>query len=136
VLLEPDDGPVLADVLAALLPPAPADDVAGVPPHAPAATERIKPETSRNRMVPSYLSVRRFYVETSLQAMLRVALAIVAAAFIFVPTGCAPKNKALSPGELAPNFSLVGSDGKTHTLTDYRGKFVVLAWFPKANTSG
>ena len=75
MLLEPDDGPVLVDVLAALLPPAPADDVAGVPPHAPATTERIKPETSRNRMVPSYLSVCRFYVETRLSAMLRVALA-------------------------------------------------------------
>jgi peroxiredoxin Q/BCP len=42
----------------------------------------------------------------------------------------------LKVGEFAPNFSLMGSDGKTHTLEEYRGKAVVLAWFPKAFTSG
>jgi len=41
------------------------------------------------------------------------------------------------PGDPAPDFSLVGSDGKTHRLSDYRGKqAVVLAWFPKAFTGG
>ena len=30
----------------------------------------------------------------------------------------------------------IGSDGKTHRLSDYRGKTVVLAWFPKAFTGG
>jgi thioredoxin-dependent peroxiredoxin len=40
-------------------------------------------------------------------------------------------------GEPAPAFSLPGSDGKTHTLADYKGKSaVVLAWFPKAFTGG
>ena len=40
-------------------------------------------------------------------------------------------------GEQAPAFSLPGSDGKTHTLADYKGKSaVVLAWFPKAFTGG
>ena len=34
-------------------------------------------------------------------------------------------------------FSLQGSDGRTHSLADYRGKqAVVLAWFPKAFTGG
>jgi peroxiredoxin Q/BCP len=41
----------------------------------------------------------------------------------------------LQPGDLAPEFSLPGSDGKTYSLADYRGvKPVVIAWFPKANT--
>ena len=40
-------------------------------------------------------------------------------------------------GEKAPNFSLVGSDGKTYNLSDFKGKSaVVLAWFPKAFTGG
>ncbi|MFC3340659.1 peroxiredoxin [Paracandidimonas soli] len=44
---------------------------------------------------------------------------------------------ALEAGDMAPDFSLPGSDGKTHRLSDYRGKqAVVLAWFPKAYTSG
>ena len=42
----------------------------------------------------------------------------------------------LNVGDKAPEFSLPGSDGKTHKLSDYAGKTVVLAWFPKAFTGG
>ena len=43
----------------------------------------------------------------------------------------------LKVGDMAPNFSLGASDGKTYTLADFRGKqAVVLAWFPKAFTQG
>ena len=31
-------------------------------------------------------------------------------------------------GQPAPDFTLQGSDGKTHSLADYKGKFVVLEW--------
>ena len=40
-------------------------------------------------------------------------------------------------GQPAPDFSLPGSDGKTHKLSEYKGRqAVVLAWFPKAFTGG
>lgn len=39
-------------------------------------------------------------------------------------------------GKLAPDFSLMGSDGKEHKLSDYRGKKVVLYFYPKDNTPG
>jgi hypothetical protein len=42
----------------------------------------------------------------------------------------------LKVGDMAPEFALPGSDGKIHKLSDYRGKTVVLAWFPKAFTGG
>jgi peroxiredoxin Q/BCP len=43
----------------------------------------------------------------------------------------------LQVGDVAPAFSLQGSDGKTYTLADFKGKrAVVLAWFPKAFTGG
>ena len=43
----------------------------------------------------------------------------------------------LKVGDAAPAFSLIGSDGKTHTLAESKGKrAVVLAWFPKAFTGG
>jgi peroxiredoxin Q/BCP len=42
----------------------------------------------------------------------------------------------LKVGDPAPPFSLVGSDGKTHSLAELKGRPVVLAWFPKAFTQG
>ncbi|WOJ93967.1 peroxiredoxin [Congregibacter variabilis] len=43
----------------------------------------------------------------------------------------------LKVGDMAPDFSLAASDGQTYNLSDYRGKqAVVLAWFPRAFTSG
>jgi peroxiredoxin Q/BCP len=39
-------------------------------------------------------------------------------------------------GDIAPNFEMIGSDGKTHRLSDYIGSTVVIAWFPKAFTGG
>jgi peroxiredoxin Q/BCP len=45
--------------------------------------------------------------------------------------------KAPDVGDMAPAFSLAGSDGKTYALSDFRGKeAVVVAWFPKAFTGG
>ena len=40
-------------------------------------------------------------------------------------------------GDPAPDFELVGSDGKTYRLADFKGKKgIVIAWFPKAFTGG
>lgn len=39
-------------------------------------------------------------------------------------------------GDPAPEFSLPGSDGRTWTLSDLRGQWVVVAFFPKAFTGG
>tara|TARA_B100000315_G_C14357838_1_gene487051 strand:- start:422 stop:625 length:204 start_codon:yes stop_codon:yes gene_type:complete len=44
--------------------------------------------------------------------------------------------QGLQVGDMAPTFSLPGTDGKTHSLSDYAGRTVVLAWFPKAFTGG
>ncbi|CAN5863787.1 peroxiredoxin [soil metagenome] len=51
--------------------------------------------------------------------------------------GIAVAAEELKVGDKAPEFSLKGSDGETHTLSDYKGeKAVVIAWFPKAFTGG
>jgi len=39
-------------------------------------------------------------------------------------------------GQKAPSFNLQGNDGKKHCLEDYRGKTVVLYFYPKDNTPG
>ncbi len=63
------------------------------------------------------------------------------AAALGVMSGSAGRAQApaveLKVGDVAPAFSLPGSDGKTHSLADSKGKkAVVLAWFPKAFTGG
>lgn len=42
----------------------------------------------------------------------------------------------LKVGDKAPDFALQGTDGRVHRLSDYQGKAVVLAWYPKASTQG
>lgn len=64
--------------------------------------------------------------------MMRIALAV-----LLLLTGTIAGAEDLVVGSKAPPFSLVGSDGRTHTLAEHLGKRgVVLAWFPKAFTPG
>jgi peroxiredoxin Q/BCP len=43
----------------------------------------------------------------------------------------------LKVGDTAPDFTLQASDGKTYSLSHFKGRQpVVIAWFPKAFTSG
>jgi peroxiredoxin Q/BCP len=59
-------------------------------------------------------------------------LSMTAFAMAQAPAAGGPK-----VGDIAPAFSLPGSDGAVHTLASFKGnKAVVLAWFPKAFTGG
>ena len=67
--------------------------------------------------------------------------AFIALAFVATLTAAvaaqAPSTVTLKVGDPAPDFTLKGSDGKTYSLADYRGKkAVVIAWYPKAFTQG
>lgn len=56
---------------------------------------------------------------------------------ILLLTGLTASASALEVGDQAPDFSLQASDGNTYTLSQFKGKqAVVIAWFPKAYTSG
>src|SRR5271170_2844331 len=39
-----------------------------------------------------------------------------------------PAPNSAKIGHPAPDFTLQGADGKTHSLADFKGKFVVLEW--------
>ena len=39
-------------------------------------------------------------------------------------------------GKPAPDFTLKSNEGKTVSLKDYKGKWVVLYFYPRANTPG
>lgn len=42
----------------------------------------------------------------------------------------------LTPGSVAPDFAVADETGTTRRLADYRGKIVVLWFYPKADTPG
>jgi thioredoxin-dependent peroxiredoxin len=42
----------------------------------------------------------------------------------------------LKEGEKAPGFREIADDGETVSLADYKGKNLVLYFYPKANTPG
>ena len=59
--------------------------------------------------------------------------AVVVALFVVAQLHAAD----LKVGDDAPDFELVGSDGKTYKLSEFKGKqAVVVAWYPKAFTGG
>lgn len=62
---------------------------------------------------------------------------LLCAAAVLALTGLSALAAELKAGDPAPNFKLQGSDGKTYSLADFKGKqAVVIAWFPKAFTGG
>ena len=68
-------------------------------------------------------------------------LAIAACSLLASPalaqTTPAASAAELKVGDQAPDFTLEATDGKTYSLNkDLKGKWVVLAWFPKAFTAG
>ena len=66
---------------------------------------------------------------------MRVVLALGLAAAL--GAGFMAQTPELKPGDPAPDFSLPASDGRTYSLSDFKGRqAVVLAWFPKAFTGG
>jgi len=70
--------------------------------------------------------------------------AAVALALLLAGLGCASNESdeeeaavGWEIGELVPDVTLSGSDGKQHRLRDLAGKRAfVIAWFPKAFTGG
>ena len=43
---------------------------------------------------------------------------------------------AIAEGQTAPDFSLPDGEGRTVALKDFRGRHVVVYFYPKDNTSG
>mgnify|MGYP001293870963 FL=1 len=63
---------------------------------------------------------------------------LIAVATMMLLAGAAGAQDAqLQAGDMAPDFSLQASDGKTYDLVDFRGEqAIVIAWYPRAFTRG
>lgn len=46
------------------------------------------------------------------------------------------ENSRLSPGDTAPDFTLADADGNEVSLSDYRGRKVIVYFYPAASTPG
>ncbi|MCG8648873.1 MAG: redoxin domain-containing protein [Pirellulales bacterium] len=65
----------------------------------------------------------------------RVKIPAAAAAAMMLTISAA--RAEVKVGDQAPDFEMVGSDGKTYTSEQFKGeKVVVIAWYPKAFTGG
>ena len=65
--------------------------------------------------------------------VLLVACAVV---LTFILMRVSHAGDAPQPGQVAPDFKLPDQTGKTHQLADYRGKWLVLYFYPKDDTPG
>ncbi len=62
-------------------------------------------------------------------SVLVAALALIAGGAFVLPFARAGEGATAKIGHEAPDFTLTDLSGKTHTLSDYAGKVVVLEWF-------
>ena len=68
-----------------------------------------------------------------MHALLPLALAWAAQS---APQSRSAPPKMLKPGDAAPAFKVSDHTGKERTLAEFKGKRVVLWFFPKADTPG
>jgi len=67
--------------------------------------------------------------------MIRTGSAAIVLAIGLILSGSA-RAADLQVGQAAPGFTLPDQDGKMHSLKDYAGKWVILAFYPKDFTGG
>jgi peroxiredoxin Q/BCP len=72
-----------------------------------------------------------------MRAFLTIGLAAALAVSLTAQAPATAPSVELKVGDMAPDFNLKASDGKTYKLSEFKGKkAVVVAWFPKAFTQG
>jgi peroxiredoxin Q/BCP len=68
--------------------------------------------------------------------LLLVLIVLGVAAIFLVPRLLSSSRATPALGSIAPDFTLFSQEGKSVNLTDYRGKWVVLYFYPKDQTPG
>ena len=79
--------------------------------------------TSTSRSVKAATQARAALSRASRRAVMAAAVALGATCLMAVPAYAAP-----SVGQAAPDFIARDASGKSHKLSDFQGKYVVLEW--------
>ena len=66
---------------------------------------------------------------------LLIAAIVIVGVLLWRMTAFANRNLPKA-GDTAPDFTLPDHNGKTRSLVDFRGRWIVLYFFPKADTPG
>ena len=74
-------------------------------------------------------------IPVSMLRFLIFALILAAALIVIVPRTLS-RNSRPNAGTMAPDFTLRSQEGSLVSLKDYRGKWVVLYFYPKDQTPG
>ena len=69
-------------------------------------------------------------------AVIWLTVAILLAAGYVAWRGLAPASRLPEPGQEAPAFALPDQNGVVRALADFRGRYLVLYFFPRADTPG
>src|SRR5262245_48534876 len=89
------------------------------------------------RESPGSRPMRRKHLEVAMIRIMRRTVTTIAGLGVGVALLAGAAAAELKVGDKAPDFTMQGSDGKTYTLDQFKGKSgVVIAWFPKAMTKG
>jgi peroxiredoxin Q/BCP len=75
-------------------------------------------------------------IKSSRYCLMKITRCFAAILFLCPLCLCANPGFGLEVGQPAPDFALPDQFGKVHRLTDYRGKVVILAFYPKDMTAG
>ncbi|HKS29112.1 MAG TPA: peroxiredoxin [Pyrinomonadaceae bacterium] len=65
-----------------------------------------------------------------------LSIVLLVAAMVLVPARAGAEGEQPAVGASAPEFNLTSNEGKKVSLKDYKGKWVVLYFYPKDFTSG
>jgi peroxiredoxin Q/BCP len=85
---------------------------------------------------PRFYNAQRKQEAWMAKLLLLVLIVIAVAAIFFLPRLLSSSHAAPVPGSIAPDFTLPSQEGRSVSLKEFSGKWVVLYFYPKDQTPG
>src|SRR6202789_1924009 len=85
---------------------------------------------------PRFYNAQRKQEAWMAKLLLLVLIVIAVAAIFLLPRLLSSSRATPAPGSMAPDFTLLSQEGKSVSLKEFSGKWVVLYFYPKDQTPG